>query len=1025
MEAELEEDVGWDLEFNGPVNEEEEEDFRDVNPLVRLLWFFITSSGTVHGSGVASDHSSSKSSLPARVWAWALSLVVVLQFTCLTFESMRGYAFLQAASEGGVYWQLYLAYSVPLVFDASLRMVVLWFVVFGEENQSLRAALWRDKATQCLLAGDILCVLPFILNVSLLKPSVNSVSMPLAEGPRVLLRILELSSATRILRLVKDISSVRAVLVALGRALPKLLLLPCFFFFLVVTMAASVFYFVEPCFDVSTCPWKDLVGATFFAASALTATGYGNQVPRHEFARFVAVLVMLSGPFLLSMPLAIFGNEYADVCAEMAEREHWLQTSRSNAGGKMATAPKSFSNNLDCFPLSASSDGAAAAVHSSPVSVTHARLAEAADALTTQCDDACRITPAVLNAIYMADAWMDPFLTSLGDLISPKISSPPAKPTTTSGVPSAAEQKKNSRGLPGALFFALRNGARELLGVTHSDAFLIEAEDESKQTLGDIIQHSAAEFVNPHLVALSFKGRIWTFLHVPSSSWKARCARVVLLAFIFLSVVIFYTETLAGFNVYDEASRYCESVVALYCADKARETDPGCFAQQGLVGAPLRFFCSRAAADCYGVGANFGSPRSGALSCTAGVVPPFQTAADLAYHYGGATGVFASHDKMQLRSAICSRMECGGGLRTSAAILDASAYWYYGELIICVYFSLEVLLRAFASASLRDYFANAINWCDLLALVPFYAEIGYAHGTALMDFSVLSSSPLPVFLMIAKSLKICRLLKLARYLHASKTLLETLRRVLRQLSGVLGFLLAVVVLAAIVLYEVEGGRECFVPPSSGGLDSSSGCKIPPAVAAVSHAGDRILVNENGESSAFPNAFSGIWFGFVTMSLTGFGDMVPITYGGKFINLLLMLAALYGLAIPVIVAASTFFHIQQRLLDKDHRSMIGERSKQSRNRRSEARALQRLKPLAAALQRTRQDLASFLASLHKPPPSTAVAQQIVRLPLDAAKSHLLSQVAALAEEIKQHLAASRRDILGLAFARYKRDEEAVS
>lgn len=1015
MGAELLEDDVWggDTRSSGPTTlkleeDDDDDDFSDANPLVRLLWLFI-SGGSGSGTGSSSPTPTpsltffpTRSLLPSRVWAWTLSLVVMLQFICLTLESMR-YPFLQtmesgaSSSSGGVYWQLYLAYSVPLVFDASLRTVVLWFIVFGDENRSLRAALWRDNSTMCLLAGDILCVLPFILNVSLLKPMTDAHS---ASATRVLLRILELLSVTRILRLVKDIPSVRTVNIALGRALPKLTM-PCFFFFLVVTSAASVLYFVEPCFDVSTCAWKDLVGASYFAASALTATGYGNQVPKYEFARVVTVLVMLSGPFLFSMPLAIFGNEYAEVCAEVAEQEHWLKEGKKKRLEEKRLGPGDFST---------SSDGTAAAVHSSPVSEAHARLAEAADALTTQCDDACRITPAVLNALYMADGWMDPFLSNLGDLLLDSTFAHSANVAEAEREPGTTDQK--GRGV--FLISALRHVARNLLGITHSNAFVIKAEDVSKQSLGDIIQSSTEEFVNPHPVALSFKGRIWTFLHVPSSSYQARCARVVLLAFILLSVLIFYTETLAGFNVYDEASRYCESIVALYCSDKVRDTDPGCFAQ----GAPLRFFCS--AADCYGVGANFGSPQSGAFSCS-GPVPPFQAPVDLAYHYGGAAGMFASHDKMQLRSAICTRMECGAS-RTAVVVWDASAYWYYGELIICVYFSLEILLRAFASASLRDYFANAINWCDLLALVPFYTEIAYAHGTASMDFSVLSSLPLPVFLMIAKSLKIFRLLKLARYLHASKTLLETLRRVLRQLSGVLGFLLAAVVVAAIVLYEVEGGKECFMPASSGANPVDSGCKIPPAVAAVSHAGDRIPVNENGEYSAFPNAFSGIWFGFVTMSLTGFGDIVPITYGGKFLNLLFILAALYGLTIPVIVAASTFFHIQQRLLDKDHRSMIGERSKQSRNRRSEMRALQRLKPVVAAMKRTRQDLASFLTALHKPPPSTAAAEKIVRLPIDAEKSRLLLQVAVLASEIKLHLSASRRDMLTLCFVRFKREQE---
>ena len=1006
---------GDDGEDDGPVGQ--------GNQLVSMLYAFIK------------DCSSSQ---PARVWGWAMAVVVSVQYVCLCLESLDGpnhhgagmattasnYPFLPSSDE---YWQLYISYYMPLIFDASLRIFVLAFVFFGAENRSLRAGLQRDPLAQCLLAGDILCIVPFVINVSLLKPS----RVALSEAPRALLRLLELSSATRVLRLAKDIPSIQAFQLAMARAVPKLVM-PCFFFVVVVTSAASVLYFVEPCFDVTSCAWRDLVGATFFAAASMTMTGYGNQVPQYEYARFITVLVMLSGTLLISMPLVIIGSEYSDVCLELMEQEQWQQQkSQANADGKemweaitQMTPFDGDGDDADAGPGNKATQSPdsnndhtqeqlqqqqkhtllVAAVQSSQVVEAYAHLAEAVNGLKAQCDDASRITPSVLNSIYMVDVWLDPFLTSLNDLVVEHVAAIRKQ---------RAETKQDQFGVfpslqePTRRLSVLRH-AREVLGI-NGDSFLLEPEDMSKQSIGEIIEDSRIEFLNPHPITLSFRGRIWVFLHIPSSSWKARCARVLLLIFIAASVLIFYTETIAGFNVYNESSRYCEEVVALYCAEKARDTDPGCFVQQEptmvlasvyAADVPLKFFCSDT--DCFGMGFNFGSLQS-ALSC-ANAVQPFQSLADLTSHYGAA-GMFTTREKMNTRSAICTRMEC---VPRSDFFFDASGLWYYGELITSAYFTLEVVLRVFASTSYRDYLGNAINLCDILALVPFYIEIAYMRGTVAIDFSVLSSSPLPVFLMIAKSLKVFRLLKVSRYLRASKTLIETLKRVLYELAGVLGFLISVIVMLAIVLDEVEGSNLCFVGDAS--------CKIPNAVAKTSQIGDRVPINENGEYSAFPTAFSGIWFGFVTLTMTGFGDVVPITYGGKFVNIFLMIGALCYVAIPVTIAASTFFHIHEKFMDTEYRSMIGERSKKSRNRRSEACALKRLQPILASLTNARHQLATFLGSLQRPPPTQGAAQKIVHLPLDAEKSWLLEQASMLAASIACSLAACRRDILNIVHNR---------
>jgi hypothetical protein len=71
------------------------------------------------------------------------------------------------------------------------------------------------------------------------------------------------------------------------------------------------------------------IETSFFAVVTMTTTGYGNQIPNFEYARFISIITMLFGTLFLSMPLAIIGNEY-----EVA----WLEVSARNARQKKMIA---------------------------------------------------------------------------------------------------------------------------------------------------------------------------------------------------------------------------------------------------------------------------------------------------------------------------------------------------------------------------------------------------------------------------------------------------------------------------------------------------------------------------------------------------------------------------------------------------------------------------------------------------------------------------------------------------------------
>ena len=78
--------------------------------------------------------------------------------------------------------------------------------------------------------------------------------------------------------------------------------------------------------------------------------------------------------------------------------------------------------------------------------------------------------------------------------------------------------------------------------------------------------------------------------------------------------------------------------------------------------------------------------------------------------------------------------------------------------------------------------------------------------------------------------------------------------------GILSLMVFLVIIFAIMLYEVEKGKHCFV--------GDEGCIITVDTTLGVRNGDRVLVNKDNKLSQFPDVFAGLWFCFVTLTTTG-------------------------------------------------------------------------------------------------------------------------------------------------------------
>jgi hypothetical protein len=259
----------------------------------------------------------------------------------------------------------------------------------------------------------------------------------------------------------------------------------------------------------------------------------------------------------------------------------------------------------------------------------------------------------------------------------------------------------------------------------------------------------------------SLKSRIWMLLELPQSSFEARLVQLLIIVLLLLSILMLYTQTITTYTLYGEHTEMCESVVSIYCSDKHNPyLDPGCFVQP--ITDPdkadkLKFFCKDD--DCYRHGWNFGSPTA-LYSCNLNgttvtdddsfnEVRPFQSFSSLQLHYT-LPSFFPSRELMHKANAICERVECTDN---SKEYEDISNVWIVSEVIINSIFTVEIMLRLFVSDSFYAYILDKVNIIDWIAILPFYIDIirALSEGKGL-DFSILSSSPRPIFFVAVRSI---------------------------------------------------------------------------------------------------------------------------------------------------------------------------------------------------------------------------------------------------------------------------------
>ncbi|XP_058715555.1 potassium voltage-gated channel subfamily A member 7 [Poecile atricapillus] len=193
------------------------------------------------------------------------------------------------------------------------------------------------------------------------------------------------------------------------------------------------------------------------------------------------------------------------------------------------------------------------------------------------------------------------------------------------------------------------------------------------------------------------------------------------------------------------------------------------------------------------------------------------------------------------------------------------------ETVCICWFSLELLVRLVASPSKAAFFRSAMNLIDLAAIAPYFIALGTelaqqrGIGQPAMSLAVLR---------VIRLVRVFRVFKLSRHSTGLQILGQTLKASMRELGLLIFFLLIGVVLFSSAVYfaEAEDAATAF--------------------------------------TSIPQAF---WWAVVTMTTVGYGDMAPVTVGGKLVGSLCAIAGVLTISLPVPVIVSNFSYFYRREL----------------------------------------------------------------------------------------------------------------
>ena len=170
------------------------------------------------------------------------------------------------------------------------------------------------------------------------------------------------------------------------------------------------------------------------------------------------------------------------------------------------------------------------------------------------------------------------------------------------------------------------------------------------------------------------------------------------------------------------------------------------------------------------------------------------------------------------------------------------------EIFCVVVFTLEYLLRIFVADSKLRFIFSFFGLIDLVAILPFYLSFG-------VDLRSLRA---------LRFLRLFRVLKLVRYNKAMNHFVRAIKTAKEEILLFIVITLMLIYFSAVGIYYFE--------------------------------------NE-AQPEHYTSIFDSLWWAIITLTTVGYGDVYPITVGGKVFTFFILMIGLGIVAIPTGIISS--------------------------------------------------------------------------------------------------------------------------
>lgn len=192
----------------------------------------------------------------------------------------------------------------------------------------------------------------------------------------------------------------------------------------------------------------------------------------------------------------------------------------------------------------------------------------------------------------------------------------------------------------------------------------------------------------------------------------------------------------------------------------------------------------------------------------------------------------------------------------------------YSEWVFIVVFSVEYLARIYAAKKPFSYIFSFYGIIDLVSVLPFYLSYGF-------DL---------IFIRLFRILRLFRIFKLLRYNRAFNRLRVAMSMAKEEIYIFLLLVFIILYFSAVGIYYFE---------------------------------------YDAQPHIFSDIFHSMYWALITLATVWYGDMVPITTGGKFFTFFILIAGVWVVTIPAWLVASAMtqarrletIRVQQLLKEK--------------------------------------------------------------------------------------------------------------